>query len=351
MNAEFFAAIEQLEKEKGIPQDYMLEKVGQALLAAYKRDNAGMIDNVFVEPDCEKKQFRMYVKKTVVENVEIPAEEISLDDAKKVSKKAGIGDIVNLEVKTREFGRIAAQTAKQVIIQGIREAERGVVFREFTSKEHEILTALVTRTDPRSGGASIEINGENDKTEVYISPKELIPGEVLHEGDRIKVYVVEVKRSDRGPQIIISRTHSGLVKRLFEIEVPEIHDGIVEVRSIAREAGSRTKIAVHSNDDNVDPIGACVGPRGNRVAAIVEEIRGEKIDIVKYSENMNEYVAAALAPADVISVESDEEERTCRVVVADDQLSLAIGKDGQNARLAARLTGFKIDIKPASASI
>ncbi len=351
MNAEFFAAIEQLEKEKGIPQDYMLEKVGQALLAAYKRDNSGIIDNVFVEPDCEKKEFRMYVKKTVVETVENPAEEISLDEAKKVSQKAGLGDIVSIEVSTRDFGRIAAQTAKQVIIQGIREAERGVVFREFTSKEHEILTALVTRTDPRSGGASIEITGANEKTEVYLSVKEQIPGEIIHEGDRIKVYVVEVKRSERGPQIIISRTHSGLVRRLFEIEVPEIHDGTVEVKSIAREAGSRTKIAVYSHDENVDPIGACVGPRGNRVAAIVEEIRGEKIDIVKYSEDVAEYIAAALAPANVISVDANEEERTCRVVVEDDQLSLAIGKDGQNARLAAKLTGYKIDIKPASAEI
>ncbi len=349
MNTEFFAAIEQLEKEKGIPQDYMLERVAQALLAAYKRDNAGVIDNVFVEPDCEKKTFRMYVKKTVVEAVENPGEEISLDEAKKVSKRAGIGDVISIEIETRAFGRIAAQTAKQVIIQGIREAERGVVFREFTSKEHEILTALVVRTDPRNGGASIEITGENDKTEVYISAKELIPGEVVREGDRIKIYVVEVKRSERGPQIIISRTHPGLVRGLFEIEVPEIHDGIVEIVSIAREAGSRAKISVRSNDENVDPIGACVGPRGNRVAAIVEEIRGEKIDIVKYSEDMGEYVAAALAPADVISVETNEEERSCRVVVDDEQLSLAIGKEGQNARLAAKLTGFKIDIKPKSA--
>ena len=351
MNTEFFAAIEQLEKEKGIPQDYMLERVAQALLAAYKRDNAGVIDNVFVEPDCEKKTFRMYVKKTVVEAVENPGEEISLDEAKKVSKRAGIGDVISIEIETRAFGRIAAQTAKQVIIQGIREAERGVVFREFTSKEHEILTALVVRTDPRNGGASIEITGENDKTEVYISAKELIPGETVREGDRIKIYVVEVKRSERGPQIIISRTHPGLVRGLFEIEVPEIHDGIVEIVSIAREAGSRAKISVRSNDENVDPIGACVGPRGNRVAAIVEEIRGEKIDIVKYSEDMGEYVAAALAPADVISVETNEEERSCRVVVDDEQLSLAIGKDGQNARLAAKLTGFKIDIKPKSASL
>ena len=351
MNAEFFAAIEQLEKEKGIPRDYMLEKVGQALLAAYKRDNAGMVDNVFVEPDVEKKEFRMYVKKNVVEAVENPAEEIALDDAKKVSKKASIGDVVNIDVSTRDFGRIAAQTAKQVIIQGIREAERGVVFREFTSKEHELLTALVTRTDPRGGGASIEIMGNSEKTEVYLSAKEQIPGEVLKEGDRIKIYVVEVKRSERGPQIIISRTHPGLVRRLFEMEVPEISDGTVEIMSTAREAGSRTKIAVSTNDENVDPIGACVGPRGNRVGTIFEEIRGEKIDIVKYSENVGEYIAAALAPANVISVDANEEERTCRVIVEDDQLSLAIGKDGQNARLAAKLTGYKIDIKPASSGM
>ena len=351
MNAEFFAAIEQLEKEKGIPQDYMLEKIGQALLAAYKRENDGVTENVFIEPDAEKKEFRMYVKKTVVEAVESPSEEIALADAKKISKKVTVGDIVNVEVATRNFGRIAAQTAKQVIIQGIREAERGVVYREFNSKEHEILTALVTRTDPRSGGASIEITGDRDKTEIYLSAKEQIPGEVLKEGERVKIYVVEVKRSDRGPQIIISRTHPGLVCKLFEIEVPEISDGIVEIKSIAREAGSRTKIAVHSNDENVDPIGACVGPRGNRVAAIVEEIRGEKIDIVKYSEDMSEYVAAALAPAEVISVETDTEAKSCRVVVSDDQLSLAIGKDGQNARLAAKLTGYKIDIKPASGNI
>lgn len=346
MNAEFFSAVEQIEKEKGIPQDYMLEKVGQALVAAYKRDNLGVTDNIFVEPDREKKEFHMYVKKTVVENVEDMALEIALDDARKISKKAEIGDVINIEIETKNFGRIAAQTAKQVIIQGIREAERGVVFREFTSKEHEILTALVTRTDPRSGGASIEIMGENDKTEVYLSAKEQIPGEVISEGDRIKVYVVEVKRSERGPQIIISRTHPGLVRRLFEIEVPEIHDGTVEVKSIAREAGSRTKIAVLSHDENVDPIGACVGPRGNRVAAIVEEIRGEKIDIIKYSDDASEYVAAALAPANVISVTTDEEAHSCRVIVAPDQLSLAIGKDGQNARLAAKLTGYKIDIKP-----
>ncbi len=345
MNAEFFAAVEQIEKEKGIPQDYMLEKVGQALIAAYKRDNAGITDNIVVEPDKEKKEFRMFLRKDVVEEIENNITEISLEDAREIMPKAEIGDVVNIEVSTQNFGRIAAQTAKQVIIQGIREAERNVVFREFTSKEHELLTALVTRTDPRSGGATIEIGSGKEKTEMYLSAKEQIPGEVISEGDHIKIYVVEVKRSERGPQIIISRTHPGLVRRLFENEVPEIHDGTVEVVSIAREAGSRTKISVFSHDENVDPIGACVGPRGSRVAAIVDEIRGEKIDIVKYSDSVEEYIAAALAPADVISVEANEEERMCRVIVKDDQLSLAIGKDGQNARLAAKLTGYKIDIK------
>ncbi len=348
MNAEFFDAIEQIEKEKGIPQDYMLEKVGQALIAAYKRDNAGVTDNIFVEPDKEKKEFRMFVKKDVVEEVESPVTQMTLSQAREVMPKAELGDVVSIEVSTRDFGRIAAQTAKQVIIQGIREAERGVVFQEFTSREHEVLTALVTRTDPRSGGASIEIAGAKEKTEVYLAAKEQIPGEVLVEGTHIKIYVVEVKRSERGPHIVISRTHPGLVRRLFELEVPEIHDGTVEIKSIAREAGSRTKMAVKSHDENVDPIGACVGPRGNRVAAIVDEIRGEKIDIIKYSEDIAEYVASALAPANVVSVEADEAARTCRVIVNDDQLSLAIGKDGQNARLAAKLTGYKIDIKPKS---
>ncbi len=348
MNAEFFGAIEQIEKEKGIPQDYMLEKVGQALIAAYKRDNAGVTDNIFVEPDKEKKEFRMFVKKDVVEEVENSVTQMTLSQAREIMPKAELGDVVSIEVSTRDFGRIAAQTAKQVIIQGIREAERGVVFQEFTSREHEVLTALVTRTDPRSGGASIEISGAKEKTEVYLAAKEQIPGEVLVEGAHIKIYVVEVKRSERGPHIVISRTHPGLVRRLFELEVPEIHDGTVEIKSIAREAGSRTKMAVKSHDENVDPIGACVGPRGNRVAAIVDEIRGEKIDIIKYSEDIAEYVASALAPANVVSVDADEEARTCRVIVNDDQLSLAIGKDGQNARLAAKLTGYKIDIKPRS---
>lgn len=348
MNADFFKAIEQIEKEKGIPQAYMLEKVGQALITAYRRDHSGISDNVIVEPDIKKKEIRMYVNKEVVEDVTNPETQILLAEARGISPKSELGDIISLEVSTKNFGRIAAQTAKQVIIQGIREAERGLIFQEFTSKEHEVLTAQVTRVDPRSGGVSLVVSGGNERAETFLSAKEQVPGEELREGDLIKIYVVDVKKNERGPQVLISRTHPGLVRRLFEIEVPEIHDGIVEVKSIAREAGSRTKIAVYSHDENVDPIGACVGPRGNRVAGIVDELRGEKIDIIKYSENVEEYIAAALAPADVVAVEVNPDLRTCRVVVSDEQLSLAIGKEGQNARLAAKLTGFKIDIKPKS---
>ena len=259
--------------------------------------------------------------------------------------------MLRIEIKPRNFGRIAAQTARQVIIQGMREAERGMIYDEFNSKEHEILTGLVTRIDPRSGAASLRIGSGNESTEAYLAVSEQVKGEPLTEGMRLRVYVVEVRRSTKGPQVLLSRTHPGLVKRLFEMEVPEIYDGTVEVKSIAREAGSRTKLAVWSADPNVDAIGACVGPRGQRVNNIVEELGGEKVDIIKYSEDPAEYIAAALSPADVISVTTLEEGKSCRVVVPDDQLSLAIGKEGQNARLAAKLTGYKIEIKPQSAPV
>ncbi len=348
MNAEFFAAIADIEREKGIPQSYMLEKIHQALLAAFRKDHPAAAENVVVDIDQDKKKIAMYVQKTVVEEVEIPDIEILPDAAVKILKGAQLGDVVNVPVETKQFGRIAAQAAKQVIIQGIREAERGIIYEEFTSKEHEILTGVVSRIEPRSGSVSIKITSGSEYTEAMLSASERIRGEVLTEGDRIKVYVVEVRKSTRGPQVLISRTHPGLVKRLFELEVPEVFDGTVEIRSIAREAGSRTKMAVWSSDDNVDPIGACVGPHGDRVNSIVEELRGEKIDIIKYSEDPEEFVAAALAPAEVYSVTLLEDGRSCRVVVPDNHLSLAIGKEGQNARLAARLTGYKIDIKPAS---
>ena len=361
MNAEFFEAIEAIEKEKGIPQDYMLDKIRTALLTAFKRDNPDGDnareledgeDSVIVDIDKEKKTIRMSVRKTVVADEEYfdPAVQMTLDEARRHNKKAQIGDVVNMDVETKKFGRIAAQAAKQVIIQGIREAERGIIFDEFTSKEHEILTGVVSRIDPRTGSVSIKISSNSEYTEAMLPASESIRGETLTEGDRIKVYVVEVRKLTRGPQVLISRTHPGLVKRLFELEVPEIFDGTVEIRSIAREAGSRTKMAVLSADPEVDPIGACVGPRGGRVATIVEELGGEKIDIIKYSEDPEQYIASALSPAEVVSVEILEEGRSCRVVVPDSQLSLAIGKEGQNARLAAKLTGYKIDIKPVSAA-
>ena len=276
---------------------------------------------------------------------------MSLEMARSKLPQAQLGDVIRIEIKTRDFGRIAAQTARQVIIQGMREAERGMIYDEFSSKEHEILTGVVTRIDPRSGSASLRIGSGSEATEAFLAAGEQVKGEEYVEGMRLRVYVVEVRRSTKGPQVLISRTHPGLVKRLFELEVPEIYDGTVEVKSIAREAGSRTKLAVWSADPDVDPIGACVGPRGQRVNNIVEELKGEKVDIVKWSEDPAVYIAAALSPADVISVEIHEEGKNCRVVVPDDQLSLAIGKEGQNARLAAKLTGWKIDIKPQSAPV
>jgi len=346
---EFFAAIAQIEKEKGIKPGYMMEKITQALLSAYRRDHEGVGDNLSIETDEEKGTVRMFLKKDVVETVDNPGTEISLEEARLSLPRAELGDVIRMEIKPKNFGRIAAQTARQVIIQGIREAEQGMVYDEFTSKEHEILTGIITRIDPRTGAISLRITSGGEYTDAYLSANEQVKGETYSEGTRLKVYVVEVRKATKGPQVLISRTHPGLVKRLFELEVPEIYDGTVEVKSIAREAGSRTKLAVWSSDPNVDPIGACVGPRGTRVNNIVEELKGEKMDIVKYSDDPAEYIAAALSPADVISVTVLEEGKSCRVIVPDDQLSLAIGKEGQNARLAARLTGWKIDIKPASA--
>ncbi len=348
MNAEFFEAIEEIEKEKGIPRTYMYDKIKQAMMAAFRRDNPECEDNVEIILDEDKKKIEMLVNKTAVETVEDPSHEIALDAAKKISRRAKLGDMIAIPVETKKFGRIAAQAAKQVIIQGIREAERGIIYEEFTSKEHEILTGVVSHIEPRNGAVSIRISSNSEFTEAMLSANERIKGENLVEGDRIKVYVVEVRNSARGPQVLISRTHPGLVKRLFELEVPEIFDGTVEIKSIAREAGSRTKMAVWSEDPDVDPIGACVGPRGGRVASIVNELGGEKIDIVHYSENPEEYIAAALSPSEVVSVTMLEDGKSCRVIVPDSQLSLAIGKEGQNARLAAKLTGYKIDIKPQS---
>ena len=346
---EIFAALAMLEKERGIPQTFMMDKIIQAVTTAYKRDHKD-VENVIVDVDEEHQRLKMYVQKNVVaeEDYVDPFNEIPVEEAKTISARYEIGDVVNIPVDNTEFGRIAAGNGKQVIIQVLREAERGMVYDEFNSKQHEILTGVVTRIDPRTNAVSLRIGTGTESTEALLLSGEQVPGEELVEGQHVKVYVVDVRRSTRGPQILISRTHPGLVKRLFELEVPEIYDGTVEVKSIAREAGSRTKMAVWSADENVDPIGACVGPKGQRVAAIVDELRGEKIDIIKWSEDPAQFIAAALAPSDVVDVMMAEEGKACRVIVPDDQLSLAIGKESQNARLAARLTGYKIDIKPES---
>ena len=353
MNAEIMGALEQLEREKGIPKDYMLEKISAALLAAYKKDHTGYTENVMVS--VVDGELKMFVQKEAVEELMFPDTEISLDNARKLVPDAVEGDIINVEVDARQFGRIAAKTAKDVIIQGIREAEHTVIFDKFTSKSHEMITGTVLRIEPDSGdmlsriatGAAGTGNG-TDKTNALLAAGEQVRGESYTEGDSIRVYVVDVRRSSHGPQVIVSRTHPGLVKRLFEREVPEIADGTVEVKSIAREAGNRTKLAVWSSDPDVDAVGTCVGPRGGRVGAVVDELGGEKMDIIQYSEDPAEFVAAALSPADVVEVLVQPGTKNCRVVVPDDQLSLAIGKEGQNARLAARLTGYKIDIKAES---
>ncbi len=345
---EFFAAIDLIEKERGIPKAYMLEKITQALVTAYKRDHEGAGENIVVDADEEKGEVRMFIKKDVVETVDDPSTEMSLEEARAKLPRAELGDVLRIEIKTREFGRIAAQSARQVIIQGMREAERGLVYEQFNAHVHEIITGVVTRVDPRNGAVSLRIGAGTESTEGLLAPDEQIRGEVYREGDRVKVYVVEVRRATKGPQVIFSRTHPGLVKRLFEMEVPEIYDGTVEVKSIAREAGSRTKLAVWSGDANVDPVGACVGPKHQRIDNVVGELGNEKVDVIPYSEEPGAYIAAALSPATVLGVDILEGSKSCRVVVPDDQLSLAIGKEGQNARLAAKLTGYKIDIKPES---
>ncbi len=342
-NAEFFKALDLIEAEKGIPADYMIEKVEAALLAAAKRAY-GTSDNAEVVINREKNEIKLMIKKIVVEEVTDPALEITLEEAHDtVSKRLKLGDEAKMEIKTKEFGRIAAQNAKQVIIHGIRDGERGLLYQEFNSKECEIITTTVNRVEP-NGNVILDIG----KSQAMLIKNEQIPGEVLNPGDFVKIYVVEVRSAQKGPQVLISRTHPGLVKRLFELEVPEIFDGSVEVKAIAREAGSRTKIAVYSEDENVDPVGACIGSRGMRITKICEELKGEKVDVIRYSEDPEAYIASALAPAKILSVAADDATHTCVVVVSDDQLSLAIGKEGQNARLAAKLTGYKIDIKPLS---
>ncbi len=350
IGAEIFASLRELEKIKGIPVDYMVERLKQALTNAYRKDREDHRDvpaeNVVVS--LSEEGLSMHQIKTVVEELEDIALEIHIDAARRYNPDLQVGDTVAIPVDIQKFGRIAAQTAKQVVIQGIREAERGVVYESYSSKAQELLTGTVLRIDPTSGDMFVRLGQGNETSDAVLRASEQIPGEKHREGDIIRVYVLEVHKPGRGPLVHVSRTHPNLVRRLFELETPEIADGQVEVRNIAREAGSRSKMAVRATMEGIDPVGACVGPRGGRVGAVVEELGGEKIDIVVWSEDPCEYVRAALSPADVVSVTLIPGQKACRVIVPDDQLSLAIGKEGQNARLAARLTGYKIDIKPAS---
>lgn len=337
MNEELLSALADLCKEKGIDKDIILDALEAALIAGYKR-NFASAQNVNVELDRETGKIAVYAQKTVTDKIEDEQLEISLDDAKKLSASYELGDIVNIEVTPKDFGRIAAMTAKQVVTQRIREAERGIIFSEYTEKENEIVSGKIERIE--RGNVFIDIG----KVEAMLPVNEQVEGETYKIGQIIHCYVSEVRNGTKGTQIVVSRSHPGLVKKLFLREVPEVQDGLVEIKSISREAGSRTKIAVHSADPDVDAQGACIGPKGLRVQAIGDELNDEKIDIVKWSEDPVEFISAALSPSKVLTVDVDEEEKSARVTVPEYQLSLAIGKAGQNVRLAARLTGWKIDI-------
>ena len=338
MNTELFSALDALQREKGIPKEYMLEKIEVALLTAFKKDYQNT--SVKVVLDDNKKDLKVYHLKNVTETVEDPQTEILLGDAKKISSRYNIGSVAEVEFKPKNLGRIAAQTAKQVIIQSIREAERGILIKEYESKKDEMISATVYKVDPLNGNVILTVG----KSEAIFLKSEQIPGEVLKEGEIIRVYVCEVKNQVKGPFITFSRRHQGLVKRLFELEVPEIQDGTIIIQSIAREAGSRTKIAVYSTNKDVDPIGSCIGEKGMRINNVVGELNNEKIDVIKYSDDPAEFIRSALKPADTVDIIVNED-KTCQVLVDPSQLSLAIGKEGQNARLAAKLSGFKIDIK------
>lgn len=343
MNAEFFDALEALEKEKGIPEGHLAEKIATAISIAVKH-NYKTGDNTIVELDPQKRIFRVALRKTVCETVENPQSEIHLEEAKAIDPAAELGGTVDIELDTHQFGRIAAQTAKHVIRQGIREVERELIKDESMSRQHEMVTATISRIDRATGSVYLDIG----RAEAIMPENEQIPGEPLREGQLIKVYVAEVKNSEKGTRTLASRTHPGVIRRLFELEVPEIYDGTVEIMGIAREPGSRTKVAVDSKNPDVDAIGSCIGPGHSRVDSIVTELHGEKIDLIPYSQDVGKYIAAALAPADVVEVSADPKERRARVIVPDDQLSLAIGNRGQNVRLAAKLTGWRIDIRSES---
>ncbi|MGI6555432.1 MAG: transcription termination factor NusA [Bacillota bacterium] len=339
-NLELIEALNQIEKEKGIDTDTLLEAIKAALISAYKK-NFGSAQNVNIDINEVTGKIRVFAQKEAVEEVSDTRTEISIEEARGIDPNYELGDIVEIEVTPKHFGRIAAQTAKQVVVQRIREAERSIIYEEFVNREDDIVNGIVQRHE--NNNVFIDLG----KTEAVLTQAEQIPNETYKQGDRIKAYIVDVKKTTKGPQIVVSRTHPGLLRRLFELEVPEIFEGIVEIQSVSREPGSRSKVAVSSRDENVDPVGACVGPKGARVQAVVNELRGEKIDIVQWDEDPTVYVANALSPAKVVSVHIVGE-KIAQVVVPDYQLSLAIGKEGQNARLAAKLTGWKIDIKSES---
>ena len=345
MNKEILNALSELEREKGIRQDVVLEAIRSALESGYKK-NFSKATNFSIDIDEEHGEYKLFQDKTVVESVENPNLEISLDEARTIDSKFELDDIVKIEIKPKkDFGRIAAQTARQVILQKIREAERESIFSEFYGRESDILTGVVQRES--KGNIFVDLG----KIEGVLSVNEQIPGEVYNPGDRIKVVILEVKNTGKGASIMLSRSHPNLVKRLFELEVPEIHDGTIEINSISREAGSRSKIAVFSHDPNVEPIGSCVGNKGNRVKNIIDEINQEKVDIIIYEKNPEKFIANSLGPAKIVKVTANEKEKTAVAVVPDNQLSLAIGKEGQNVRLAAKLTGWKIDIISESQEI
>ncbi len=344
MNTEIFDALRILEKERGIPMNFMLEKINKAIVTACKNSYDGNED-VVINIDENTGKFEVYLKKTVVEELECKGREITLQDARKIDVNAAVGEQVAVPLDTKEFGRIAAQTARNIIRQGIRDGERSQLTQEFQHKQHEIVSALVERIDDKTGAMTLRIG----KAESTLPKSEQIGNENVKEGDHIKIYISDVREGDKGPRVMISRTHPDFVRRLFEIEVPEIGSGVVEVKAVSREAGSRTKLAVYSNDENVDAVGSCIGTHGARINEVLKELGGEKVDIIEYSDEPQKFISAALAPASVIKVEfNDETPNACRATVPDNQLSLAIGNRGQNVRLAARLTGWKIDIKPES---
>jgi len=343
-NKEFFEALRLMANERGIPQEFIAEKIADAIVVAARKDYGGS-DIVTCIIDPENEIFSVVARKQIVDEVEDPFTQISRDDASAYDPKSIKEDYIDIKIDPKKFGRVVAQNSKNNFRQGVREAEKGQVLAEFQSHNRELVTALVERIDPKTGNAILTIG----HSEATLPKLEQVPDEVLHEGDHIKVYVVDVKDTEKGPRIMLSRTHPGLVKRLFETEVPEIFDGTIEIKSVSRQAGSRTKMAVWSSDPEIDAIGACIGPRGARVNKIVEELAGEKIDIVKYSDDPVAFISEALSPAKVVKVEIESEDpKVCRVSVPEAQLSLAIGNKGQNVRLAAKLTGWKIDIHPES---